>query len=142
MILVDANLLIYAHEPAMAEHEVARAWLEGVLNGAAKVGLPWESLVAFLRLRTNARVFPEPLTPAQAWAQIEEWMSLPIVWIPRPTTEHERILGELFEAARPRAGLVHDAHLAAIAIGHGLTVFSRDSDFARFPGVRWEDPLA
>jgi uncharacterized protein len=83
---------------------------------------------------------PRPVPIAQAWARVEEWLALPQSWIPVPTDRHRQILAELL-TGESRAELANDAHLAALAVEHGLTVCSADSDFARFPGVRWENPL-
>lgn len=142
MILVDANLLVYAHVEDFEHHERARSWLDDRLSGTAKVGLPWESLTAYLRIVTNPRVFPHPLTTADAMAQVADWLARPAAWAPGPTEAHATILSDLLAVDGVRADLVPDAHLAAIAIGHGLTVMSNDGDFARFPEVRWENPLA
>ena len=141
MILVDANLLIYAKFSDLPQHERARHWLEERLNSPGKVGIPWQSSLAFLRLATNPRLFGHPLGILAAWLQVEEWLDHPRVWIPEPTEDHARVLGRLLEQARVTANLVPDAHLAAIAIEHGLTVCSADSDFARFPQLDWVNPL-
>ena len=142
MILVDANLLVYAHVSSFAQHERARAWLDGKLGEAAPVGLPWESLLAFVRLVSNPRVFERPLTVAEGWAQVEGWLSCPNAWIPEPTARHAELLAGLLRAPGLRANHVPDAHRAALALEHGLVVCSTDGDFARFTGVRWENPLA
>jgi toxin-antitoxin system PIN domain toxin len=142
VILVDANLLVYAHVEDFDHHERARTWLDGRLSGTARVGLPWESLTAYLRLVTNPRVFPQPLPAAAAMAQVADWLGRPAAWVPSPTDDHAALLAALLAPDGVRADLVPDAHLAAIALGHGLTVMSNDSDFARFPGLRWENPLA
>jgi len=141
MILVDANLLVYAHVEDFAEHETARSWLDEQLAGTAKVGLPWESLVTFVRLVTNPRVFPRPLSAPQAMEQAYDWLSRSPAWCPSPTPRHCELLADLVAVGGIRADLVPDAHLAAIAIGHGLTLMSNDADFARFPSLRWENPL-
>jgi toxin-antitoxin system PIN domain toxin len=141
VILVDANLLVYAFAREMPQHASASAWLDERLNGASRVGLPWESLVAFVRLVTNPRVFERPATPARAWRQVEEWLALETVWIPQPTPQHRDTLGRLLAESGSAANLVPDAHLAALAIGHGLELCSSDGDFARFAGLRWIDPL-
>jgi toxin-antitoxin system PIN domain toxin len=142
VILVDANLLVYAHVEGFAQHEQARTWLDERLAGTAKVGLPWESLVGYVRLVTNPRVFPQPLAASEAMTQVDDWLSRPAAWSPGPTERHAELLAELLAVDGMRADLVPDAHLAAIAIGHGLTLMSNDTDFARFPTVRWENPLA
>jgi hypothetical protein len=142
MILVDANILVYAHVRSLAGHERARPWLDEQLNGAAPVGLPWPSLLAFLRLVTNPRVFDRPEPMEQAWRQVLAWLGCQPVWVPQPTERHAEVLGGLFANAGVHANLVPDAHLAALALEHGLVVCSTDGDFARFPGVRWLNPLA
>lgn len=142
MILVDANLLVYAHVAGFPQHVAAREWLDGRLNGPAPVGLPWESLTAFLRLVTNPRVFEEPQPVPAAWAQVQAWLSCPTVWVPLPTEGHRATLAELLSAPGVQGNLVPDAHLAALALQHGLILCSTDGDFARFPGLRWENPLA
>jgi toxin-antitoxin system PIN domain toxin len=141
MRLIDANLLIYAKFSDLPQHEKARMWLETQFNSPGRIGLPWESCLAFLRLSTNSRLFDLPLSGPAAWEQIEEWLSHPRVWIPLPTVEHPNVLGGLIMAVRATGNLVPDAHLAALAIQHGLILCSSGSDFARFPGLRWENPL-
>jgi len=141
-MLVDANILLFAVNSASPEHERAAAWLEEALNGNRRVGLPWESLTAFVRLVTNPRVVPKPLAPADAWAFVEEWLAAPVAWVPVPTERHAAVLGDLVRRYRPTAKLVPDAHLAALAIEHGAEIISADTDFARFTEVRWRDPLA
>lgn len=142
MILVDANLLLYATISDYQQHRSARHWLEQQLNAPTRVGLPWASLLAFLRLSTNARLFPRPLAVAAAWQRVAEWLALPNVWIPIETDRHADILGLLLTQTSSPANLVSDAHLAALAIEHGLTLCSTDRDFARFAALRWENPLA
>jgi len=142
MILVDANLLVYAALSGYPQHARARAWLEGVINQPGRVGLPWPCLVAFLRLTTNPRLHRQPLDAGTAWSLVRAWLDLPDVWIPQPTERHADVLRGLLLATQATGNLVHDAHLAALALEHGLTVMSADSDFARFPGVRWQNPVA
>lgn len=142
MILVDANLLVYAHVAGFEEHEAARTWLDGLLNGTTRVGFPWSSLVAFLRLVTNPRVFSQPAPTRDAWRQVESWLDCEPAWIPAPTERHREVLHRLVSAPGIRANLVPDAHLAALAIEHGLVLASTDGDFARFPGLRLENPLS
>ena len=141
MILLDANVLVYAHVGSFAHHARARTWLDTQLNGRFPVGLPWASLLGFLRIVTNPRVFERPETMAAAWRQVGSWLEAEVVWIPEPTERHREILGALLETAGVQANLVPDAHLAALAIEHGLLLCSTDSDFARFPDLRWQDPL-
>jgi hypothetical protein len=142
LMLIDANLLIYASIEGFAQHSRAKNWLDGQLAGSRGVGLPWESLLAFLRVVTNPRALTRPLSIADAWNQVIAWLGHRRVWVPAPTERHPDLLAELIAATGARANLVHDAHLAAIAIGHGLSLYSADRDFGRFPGLRWENPLA
>lgn len=142
MILVDANLLIYARVASFPEHERARSWLDDKLNGVPGVGLPWPSLLAFARLVSNPRVFERPISIDDAWKQVEEWLDCPVVWSPAPTEHHRELMTGLIPAVGNRPNLLPDAHLAALAIQHGLTLCSTDGDFARFPGLSWENPLA
>ena len=142
MILVDANILLHAHLSSHDEHPRMRNWLDTQLGGATRVGLPWESLMAFARIATNPRLYPRPQTVPGAWDQIRAWMNCPSVWIPQPTDHHADILGEMIALPGMTSKLVVDAHLAALAIEHGLTLCSSDPDFARFPKLRWFNPLA
>lgn len=142
MILVDANLLIYAKGADLPQHRGAAAWFEAAVQEGARIGLPWASLLAFLRVITNPRLLAQPLTMADAWAQVEEWLALPCVWVPHPTEQHAAVLRHLLVAANATGNLVPDAHLAALSVEHGLELCTADSDFARFPGVRWRNPLA
>ena len=141
MILVDANLLVYASVAQFEQHDAARSWLDDRLNGVPGVGLPWPSLLAFVRLVTNGRIVQRPVSTNDAWMQVEAWLDGPTVWIPQPTDRHRAVLGNLLRGHSLRANLVPDAHLAALAIEHGLTLCSVDGDFARFTGLRWENPL-
>ena len=125
-----------------AQHERARRWLDERLNGTTRVGLPWPSLLAFLRLVTNPRVFEQPASIRSAWHQVEEWLACEAAWVPAPTDRHREVLERLLTEATVRANLVPDAHLAALAIEHGLVLASTDGDFARFPGLHFENPLA
>lgn len=140
-MLIDANLLIAAVNTQDPRHEAALHWLTDVLNGSRRVGLPWPSLAAFLRVATNHRAFRSPLTPERAWDIVSSWLDADVAWIPAPTTRHAEVLGALITTHRISGNLIPDAHLAALAIEHGLAIHSNDSDFGRFPEVTWIDPL-
>lgn len=127
--------------PSLPQHQKARVWFEQTLNGMNPVGLPWPSLLTFLRLVSNPRVFERPKPVAEAWKQVEAWLACPVAWIPQPTERHREVLGSFLKGEARRANLVADAHLAALAVEHGLILCSTDGDFARFPGLRWENPL-
>lgn len=141
MILVDANLLLYAKISDYPQHDRARAWLDERLNEPSPVALAWPSLLAFLRISTHRRLFSRPLGIDAAWRQVEAWLALPQVWIPTPSDRHRSLLSELLRDLSVVGGLVMDAHLAALALEHGLRLCSTDGDFGRFPGLRWENPL-
>lgn len=141
MILVDANLLIYAHVSSFPQHARARDWLDGQLSGRARVGLPWSSLLGFLRIVTNPRVFQRPESVTEAWDQVGAWLDAEVAWIPHPTDRHREVLATLLTLAGVQANLVPDAHLATLAIEHGLVLCSTDGDFGRFPELRWQNPL-
>jgi uncharacterized protein len=138
--LVDTNVLVYALTPSDVHHESSRAWLGAAFSGRETVLLPWVSLVGFLRIVTHPRLYANPLRAEVALALVEDWLSLPHVVAPEPDDRHvARMAGAL--AATGRGGnLVNDAHLAALAIQYGAEVVTFDSDFGRFPGVRWITP--
>ena len=142
MILVDANLLLYAKFGDYPQHERCLRWFTEKLNGSRRVGLPWASLLAFLRIATNPRVFERPMPTKLAWDQVEARLRLPTTWIHLPTPDHVHLLGHLIVDSGASSSIVPDAHLAALALEHGLILCSADSDFARFPELRWENPLA
>jgi hypothetical protein len=141
-VLVDANILLYSVDVTSTFHAAADRWLTDALNGTRRVGLPWMSLAAFVRIATNPRAARQPLTPADAWTHVEGWLDAPAAWVPQPGREHRTILGELLTRLDLRAGLVTDAVLAAICIEYGLAMVSADSDFARFTDVTWINPVA
>jgi len=140
-MLLDANLLVYAHDASSPFHDRARAWVEEQLNGPRRVAIPWPTVLAYLRLTTNPRVTSRPLSPDQAWSHVKGWFESPMAWTPLPTERHGETLGRLITGLQLGANLVPDAHLAALAMEHGLEVCSADADFARFPDLRWRNPL-
>jgi uncharacterized protein len=140
-MLVDANILLYAVDRSSPEHGAASGWLTDKLNGPRRIGLPWQALTAFLRIATHPRASAKPLSPEDAWSNVEDWLAAGPAWIPMPTERHADVLGSLVRTHRLRGNLIPDAELAALAIEHGLTVCSADTDFARFPEIRWENPL-
>ena len=141
-MLVDANVLLYAVDEHSPFHPAARPWLEDALNGPRRVGLPWQSLTGFLRIVTNPRAVPNPLSPAAAWAFVEAWLDASSAWIPEPGKGHRAILGRLVRELHLSANLIPDAALAALCIEHGLAIVSADSDFARFAELNWINPIA
>jgi len=141
VILLDANLLVYAHVESFPQHARAREWLDEQINTTARVGLPWPSLLAFVRIISNPRIFDRPASVSAAWRQVESWLATDAIWVPVPTERHHQTLAPLMASAEGRANLVPDAHLAALAIEHGLVLCSTDGDFARFGGLDWRNPL-
>lgn len=141
MILVDANILLYAEDSLSAFHQQARKWWDDQLSGSEPVCLCWTVLSAFIRIGTNPRVFENPLSLEQAQARIQSWFDQPCTRIIRPTEQHWTAFQQMLTAGQAVANLVTDAHIAALALEHGCTVASTDADFARFPKLRWINPL-
>lgn len=141
-MLIDANLLIYAVDTTAPEHHRASDWLSEQLNGDRRVGLPWQSLIAFLRITTHPRATRQPLRSSEAWGFVRDWLTVDLVWVPVATERHADVLAGLLDRYRLAGNLVSDADLAALAIEHGLEVCSADTDFARFTEVRWRNPIA
>jgi toxin-antitoxin system PIN domain toxin len=141
-MLVDANLLLYAADERSPHNRAAVEWITEQLNGPRRVGLPWQSLTAFLRIASHPRALTHPLTPAVAWRQVTDWLAAPAAWVPAPGPSHAELFGDLVTRYDVRGNLIPDAQLAALALEHGLAVSSADTDFARFGEVRWENPLA
>ena len=126
---------MYSVHEQFDAHETAKSWLDGRLNGTDRVGLPWGALLAFLRLSASPRVLIRPLTLRAATAVVDAWLALPVTWTPESTDHHAQVLADLL-ASESKVDLVPDAHLAAIAIEHGLVLCSTDRDFARSEGLR------
>ncbi len=141
-MLVDVNLLVYAADMRSRFNPAAREWLLGQLNGSRRVGLPWQSLASFFRLATHPRASDHPLSPTEAWETVSAWLESPAAWIPEPGPGYAAIFGELLLRYELTGNLVPDAQLAALALEHGLTVCSADTDFARFTEVSWTNPVA
>ncbi len=142
MIIPDVNLLIYAIDGDSAHPPAARIWLKNVLSGTETVGFPWRSLLGFLRITTNARILAAPIPSGTALDIVDGWLSQPISTVVHPTHRHAAVLRDLVVLAGLAGDLIPDAHLAALAIEHGATLHSADSDFARFPALKWHNPLA
>lgn len=139
-MIVDVNVLLGYVDPDATFHGAATRWLEGELNGTSRVGFPWHSLTGFLRIVTNPRAYLEPLSVDEAMSYVDAWLGAQNAWVPQPGPQHATILRRLLTDAGAAATLVPDAHLAALAVEHGVPVCSFDSDFARFPDVRWHRP--
>lgn len=142
MILIDANLLLYAYDSLSEYHQSARDWLTAAFAKPEQVGLAWVTILAFLRIATNPRMRAQRYTSREAMGVVGEWLDRPHVSIVQPTERHWQILRELVPAAQVRGPLMMDAHLAALAVEHGAVLYSYDQDFSRFKGLRWVNPLA
>ena len=141
MKVVDVNVLLYAVNQDADRHTVVRRWWEKALNGVESVGLPWIVLSGFLRISTNPKVYPEPMSTDRALARVSAWLSADVVSVVVETPDHWRVFRSLLADAGTAGNLTTDAHLAALAITHDATLVSCDSDFARFRDLRWENPL-
>jgi toxin-antitoxin system PIN domain toxin len=141
VILIDANLLLYAYNPSFQQHEPARRWLEDVLSGTDPVRFAWATLLAFLRISTNPRAFEHPFTAEESVPIVSAWLERPNVAILDPGERYWSILRELLVAHQVRGPAVMDAHLAALAIEHGAVLHTTDRGFSRYPGVRLRNPI-
>lgn len=141
MILPDVNLLLHAYNSESPVHAAARAWWEGLLNGTRPVGLAWAAILGFIRIATHREVLTNPLPVTIACAHARAWLAQPYVGLIDPGARHAEILFGLFESLGTAGNLTTDAHLAALAIEHQAELHSTDTDFARFPGLRWVNPL-
>ena len=141
MILLDADLLIYAVDADSPNHKRARRWLEGTLSGDTLVGLPWIVVLAFVRITTRAGILRTPLSIEHAVAFIDEWLAQPYVSLIGPGETHWPVLKNLLIGGGAAGNLTTDAHLAALAIEHGCEIASSDNDFRRFTGVTLVNPL-
>jgi len=142
MIIPDINLLVYATDNVNLHRLAAERWIEKILSGPETVGFPWHSLTGFVRLSTNPRVFDVPLAVDTSLSIVDDWLAQPNVTVVHPTHRHAAVLRDLLSLIGVGGDLVPDAHLAALTIEHGATLHSSDSDFARFPALRWYNPLA
>lgn len=142
MIVLDANILLYAYDSASAKHAKARAWVEEVFSQAAPVGLPWQTIAAFLRIMTNTRLPGERFSLEEAARIVDRWLEQPNVRLLAPGDDHWPQLRRMMVEGQAPGALVSDAQLAALTVEYGGTLHTTDRDFARFPGLRWENPLA
>ena len=141
MIIPDVNLLLYAYDFDSRRHRQARAWWEGLMQGSSGVGLSWVATLGFIRISTHPRIFDNPLDVGSACRHVRTWLSSHRVVIIHPGDRHADILFSLLEAVGSAGNLTTDAHLAALAIEHQAELHSTDADMARFPGLKWVNPL-
>lgn len=141
MILTDANLLLYAYNVDAIEHDASRRWLETQLSGSDLFCFAWQTITAFLRITTNQRAFPAPLSTKEAATIVTEWLERPQTVVLTPGEKHWSIFQDLLKSGQATGPLVMDAHLAALALEHGAALASTDRDFSRFPGLQLINPL-
>jgi toxin-antitoxin system PIN domain toxin len=141
VIVLDANILLYAYDSASSQHAKARPWIELIFSGMEAVGLPWLTVSAFLRIITNPRLPGERLSLPEAVQIVDRWLDQPNVRLLAPGEGHWDLLRHMLVDGQAPGGLVTDAHLAALTIEYGGVLHTTDRDFARFPGLRWTNPL-
>ena len=141
MILPDINLLVYAHNVSAMHHQKALRWWNGCLQGHESVVLAWAVVLGFVRVVTHPKVFERPMSVEGALDRVEEWLGLPHVHLLHPTENHFTTWSSLLKRVGTAGDLTTDAHLAALAIERGLILHTTDADFARFPGLKWKNPL-
>ena len=142
MILVDANILLYAEDSLSEHHEAARTWWDEQLSGSEPVALCWPVLTAFIRIGTNARLHQRPLTLKEAIDRVQSWLDQPCVRLIQSSDQHWPLFQQMLRAGNATANLVSDAHLAALALEHNCALYTTDADFARFRGLKWKNPVA
>ena len=142
MILPDINLLVHAYNVESPSHAAARAWWERVLNSTQPVGLPWAVVLGFIRLTTNRQILEHPLPTSVACAHARGWLAQPYATVVHSGDRHAELVFGLLEEVGTAGNLTTDAHLAALAIEHQAELQSTDADFARFPGLRWTNPIS
>ena len=141
MIIPDINLLVYAHNASATQHDPARNWWESTLNGTTPVGLPWIVISGYIRLMTHPRVLARPLPVTSAREHVESWLDQPCVLLIEPGKRFRHVFLDTLCELGTAGNLTTDAYLAALAIEHQAVLQSVDSDFSRFPGLRWNNPL-
>lgn len=142
MIVLDANILLYAYDSASAHHQKARSWVERTFSGSEPIALPWQTIAAFLRIMTNARLPGERFTVEESVHLVDRWLQQPNIRLLAPGDGHWVLLRQMMLEGQAQGPLVSDAHLSALTIEYGGVLHTTDRDFARFPGLRWTNPLA
>ena len=142
MIVLDANLLLYAYDSASPHHAKARAWIEKALSGTTAVGVPWQTISAFLRIMTNPKLPGERFTLEEAVQLVDRWLEQPTVRLLGPGDDHWPLFRQMIVEGQAPGALISDAQLAALTMEYGGVLHTTDRDFARFPGLRWRNPIA
>ena len=142
MIILDANILLYAYDSGSSHHGKARAWVEKVFSGSEPIGLPWQTASAFLRIMTNAKLPGERFSVEEAAQIVDRWLDQPDLRILAPGEDHWPLFRQMMVEGQAPGALIPDAQLAALTIEYGGVLHTTDRDFARFPGLRWKNPLS
>jgi len=142
MIVPDVNVLVLAYDSRSPQHAEARSWWERTLNGPRPIGMPWTSLLGFIRIMTHPGIMANPMRVGDAVRRVRSWLAHPRVTVIQPGPGHAETVFGLLERLGVGGNLTTDAHLAALAIEYQAELVSTDTDFARFPGLRWFNPLA
>ena len=140
MILPDVNVLVHAHNSDSAVHDAARQWWDGCLAGSEGVGLAWATILGFVRITTNRKIVARPLGVGEVMTRLQAWLELPHVHVAQPSDSHFSRLRDVLERLGTAGNLTTDAHLAVLAMERGYVLYSTDTDFARFAGLRWANP--
>lgn len=141
MILADVNLLLHAYNKQAAEYPAARRWWTAVMSGSEPVGIAWIVVLGFLRISTSRHAFRQPLSIEDAVSIVDDWFEASATELVQPTPRHWTVLREQLKTGQARSDLTTDAHLSALAIEHGATLYTTDRDFTRFPGLKFVNPL-
>jgi len=141
MILPDINVLVHAYNSDSPRHARARQWWEQTVNGPRPVGLPWATILGFIRIMTHRGIMRNPMPPREAIRRARVWLQHPSIQVLTPGEGHGEVLFKLLERLGTAGNLTTDAHLAALAIEYQAELASTDADFGRFPGLRWFNPL-
>jgi len=141
VIVLDANILLYAYDSASSKHARARTWIEKVFSQAEPIGLPWQTIGAFLRIMTNPRLPGDRFSLEEAVEVVDRWLEQPNIRLLAQGEDHWTLLRRMILEGQAPGALVSDAQLAALTIEFGGTLHTTDRDFARFPGLRWKNPL-
>jgi uncharacterized protein len=141
VIIPDVNILVYAYNADAKKHKAAREWWERTLTEPEVVGLPWVTIIGVIRISTQRRIINHPMFPENATARVRSWLRVPSVQIVSPGEDHGEIFFRLLDEVGTAGDLTTDAHLAALAIEYGAELASTDTDFARFRGLRWFNPV-
>jgi toxin-antitoxin system PIN domain toxin len=142
MIVPDVNLLVYAYNKCAPKHEESKLWWEALLNGNRNVAIPWVVSTGFVRIMTHTKVMSPPMTPLYAFEIIESWFLIPHVNPINPGSRHLSFLKQMLKFAGVGGNMMTDIHIASIAMEYQAELHSNDSDFSRFTGLKWINPIA